>query len=87
MPPAAGDPGVFVCGPGDIAPWETAPVPARARPPAVPARRGPPSGWLIPRVCLSCDPGHRDDGPAEPVYCDEHCATNWWLENFRPKGR
>jgi len=79
MPPAVGDRGVFVCGPDDIAPWESAPVRKpvhagagdaheRAAGPTQGARR---RAWLVLALCLAC----RRRGS----YCSEHDARNWWL--------
>lgn len=53
MPPRYGDPGVFACGPGDIAPWET---PTRApRPDTAAAPGSVPSGvWLVLHLCTRC---------------------------------
>lgn len=73
MPIARGDPGVFFCGPGDIAPWEQD-LPA----PPQPARRPPARGrWLVLSMCTACGPS----------YCEQHRRDNWWLENFRPPRR
>lgn len=73
MPLALGDPGVFVCGPADIAPWEQ----DRPRPPA-PARRPAPRAWLVLALCEHCN-------VRTGRYCTDHMRTNWWLENFRPR--
>jgi hypothetical protein len=79
MPLRVGDPGVFVCGPQDIAPWES------ARPGSltqqgrlsntsndVPAAPRPAPAWLVLALCPHCNP--RTGG-----YCHDHNATNWWL--------
>lgn len=77
MPARIGDPGVFACGPRDIAPWETEPVPA-ARPLAAvpygataPARRT----WLVLTNCMQCN-------PRTGIYCKDHNAANWWLTQW-----
>lgn len=72
MPIAVGDPGVFICGPGDVAPWEQ----TSHRPPlSGPAPRRAPSGvWLVARLCIGCR--FRD---GVPVYCGLHSRENWWL--------
>lgn len=78
MPLALGDPGVFVCGPDDVAPWETE-RPRRhlaAVPPA--PRRRPAAAWLVLSICEHCN-------VTTGRYCTEHGRTNWWLENFRPR--
>lgn len=80
MPIAIGDPGVFVCGPDDIAPWKRRMPsgkpyhPGRA---AAAAAAAPTGVWLVLRNCRECG----------PLYCRSHDATNWWLENFRPPSR
>ncbi len=76
MPMRAGDPGVFICGPGDIAPWENEPV----RPPAAPAARrpAPVAVWLVARACPGCHLA--SDG--ETVYCGRHNDENWWLTEY-----
>lgn len=72
---AVGDPGVFICGPEDIAPWESAPAAGR-RPPHVDAAAAPVCVWLVQLLCRTCVPGY---------YCHEHGPRNWWLENYRPR--
>lgn len=74
MPLAVGDPGVFVCGPADIAPWEHDVAPRRpVRPAAAPAPR--PLTWLVLGTCPRCS-------PRLARYCSEHDAGNWWLTNW-----
>lgn len=74
MPPAIGDPGVFVCGPADIAPWEHEDVaPRRPVRPAAPAR--PRAAWLVLSICPDCL-------PRTGRYCRQHDANNWWLTNW-----
>lgn len=82
MPIRAGDPGVFVCGPEDVAPWGNVrplrkPVRAGAGDEQKRAPRPPARVWLVMRICPACGPG----------YCPEHNERNWWLENFRPPSR
>jgi len=74
MPIRLGDPGVFVCGPGDIAPWET----ERRRhlaavPPPPPRRAG--AVWLVLALCPRCV-------VATGYYCHDHGPDNWWLSNW-----
>jgi hypothetical protein len=72
MPLAAGDAGVFVCGPDDIAPWER---PARrARHTSIDVPRAPrrPAVWLVLNTCPDCL-------PRTERYCHNHNASNWWL--------
>jgi len=71
MPMRAGDPGVFVCGPDDIAPWERGQAPA-APPAAPPAGPVPSQVWLVLRLCPSCT----------GRYCPEHDERNWWLTTW-----
>lgn len=77
MPIRAGDPGVFICGPGDIAPWETE-TPAKRDPAPRRAQAGPRS-WIVLRDCPACG----------PRYCDRHGPRNWWLTEYNgpPFGR
>lgn len=81
MPLRVGDPGVFVCGPEDIAPWER-PVRERAnagvdsaqlRTPARPAPSAGQLAWLVLALCPHCSPAHGG------YYCREHNDRNWWL--------
>jgi hypothetical protein len=84
MPRRYGDAGLFVCGPEDVAPWES------VRPVRKPVRAGAPLeqvraprralAWLVLTLCPLCNP--RTGG-----YCHEHDRTNWWLENMRVGGR
>lgn len=74
MPLAVGDPGVFVCGPADIAPWEADVAPRRPVRAAAPARAARP-GWLVLGSCPSCL-------PRTGRYCSEHDANNWWLTKW-----
>jgi hypothetical protein len=76
MPSRLGDPGVFVCGPDDIAPWEKTPRRTSNDVPAAPRRRL--GGWLVLAICPACVPKTRH-------YCSEHERRNWWLENYRPR--
>jgi hypothetical protein len=72
MPLHLGDRGVFVCGPGDIAPWETEPVRARANAGVDSAhKRAPGSGWLVLALCPAC--------AKKRNYCADHGPANWWL--------
>lgn len=72
MPIALGDPGVFVCGPEDIAPWETEPVrkpddagvdfeQVRAQRRA----RVSGTGWIVANTCRSCS-------AVTGRYCSKH---------------
>jgi hypothetical protein len=74
MPLQLGDRGVFVCGPEDIAPWESAPPRRQSTTPARPLApvRGHSRAWLVLAVCEHCNhaTGH---------YCHNHNASNWWL--------
>lgn len=76
MPMRVGDPGVFVCGPRDIAPWED-PERLPAVPPA-PAPRPRRRAWLVLSICEHCN-------VATGRYCTDHGPRNWWLENYRPR--
>lgn len=98
MPIRAGDPGVFICGPGDIAPWETVPVPAPPPPMAGHRPYVRPGVWLVAARCYGRAaewsaatgapiPRCRPHVGGRPVYCPEHDERNWWLENFRPARR
>lgn len=66
MPLQAGDPGVFVCGPDDIAPWERE-RPARRRLAVVAPGDAPTGVWLVLTRCDRCAriraycPSHRLD--------------------------
>lgn len=83
MPARLGDRGVFVCGPGDIAPWETGPALAEVTRPSVgPGPRAHGSRWLVLGLCPDCG----------PLYCSRHDQNNWWLTvydgpPFTPKTR
>lgn len=72
MPLAAGDPGVFICGPRDVAPWETeAPRPRVTR-----SRDGAGApNWLVLTGCIDCN-------PRTGRYCRDHDVNNWWLTNW-----
>lgn len=72
MPIAVGDPGVFICGPADIAPWESEPVPR------IPRQRAPqhenvasrpvvraPRAWIVLGSCGACN-------VRTERYCDRH---------------
>lgn len=74
MPIRHDDPGVFICGPADIAPWEQ----ARPRPATPPAPRRPGPAWLVLALCPHCN-------VQTGYHCLEHNERNWWLENFRPR--
>lgn len=94
MPLCAGDPGVFVCGPDDIAPWERGPVrvPAPRRPSVLESvragagdeqKRAPRLVWLVLATCRHCN-------PRTGRYCTDHDAGNWWLTRRNrntPRGR
>lgn len=76
MPIRVGDPGVFVCGPQDVAPWESVrPVRKAARAGAgveqVRAPR-PPAVWLVLAMCPDCV-------YMTGRYCRDHNSSNWWL--------
>ncbi len=74
LPSRYGDPGVFVCGPQDIAPWEQqAPAVAVPRPAPAPRR----TGWLVLALCPVCRRAGR--------YCDNHDARNFWVTVFGPQ--
>lgn len=78
MPLAVGDPGMFFCGPADIAPWESEPLPVRRGVPEVPrpaitARA--PRVWLVLASCPKCV-------YITQQYCSEHDAHNWWLKTM-----
>lgn len=73
MPIAPGDPGLFVCGSDDIAPWEREPL--RVVQPIPPAPHRPGTAWLVLSICASCN-------VQTERYCREHNATNWWLETM-----
>lgn len=73
MPLQVGDPGVFVCGPEDIAPWEN----SRPRSLALqtPAAGGVPRGvWLVLHLCQRC--------ARIRSYCSDHRVD--WV--FRGRG-
>ena len=72
MPARYGDPGVFACGPGDIAPWEqdTPGVQTSHRSPV--SARAPRAVWLVLRACPDCS----------RVYCRRHDSQNWWLTEY-----
>lgn len=73
MPLAVGDPGVFVCGPEDVAPWERPERRRRHTSNDVPAApRRPAAAWLVLTTCPHCN--HHTGR-----YCHDHNATNWWL--------
>lgn len=72
MPLQLGDPGVFVCGPDDIAPWEKPRRTSNDVADVVPIRRPAASAWLVLSTCPDCLPRQRR-------YCDNHDAGNWWL--------
>lgn len=74
MPARYGDPGLFMCGPDDIAPWQADLPPVDRRTPARP-RAPTRAGWLVLRLCPACG----------PRYCPDHDKDNWWLKNFRPR--
>jgi hypothetical protein len=77
MPLRVGDPGLFICGPADIAPWESAPVRKRADAGVGSAHvRARTSGWLVLSICPRCTPAHGGR------YCQEHNERNWWLTHF-----
>lgn len=78
MPIRAGDPGVFFCGPEDIAPWESQALPVKRGVPEVPrpaitARK--PRVWLVLAACPNCV-------YITQRYCSEHGADNWWLKTM-----
>lgn len=76
MPLRYGDPGLFICGPDDIAPWER--PPAVKRDPAPRRASTGPRRWIVLATCPDCT----------TCYCVQHDQHNWWLENFRPgRGR
>lgn len=73
MPLQLGDPGVFMCGPADIAPWERDVAPRRpVRPVPPPAT---PGAWLVLSTCPHCL-------PRAGRYCHDHDANNWWLTKW-----
>jgi hypothetical protein len=72
MPPRYGDPGVFVCGPEDIAPWE-APRKLRAAPPPPPAGGVPRGVWLVMHLCGAC--------ARRRSYCRDH-RLDWLFKHL-----
>lgn len=71
MPPRVGDPGVFVCGPADIAPWEREKTPRPALPQTAPG--GVPRGvWLVLHLCPRCARIRN--------YCSDH-RVDWAFRN------
>lgn len=80
MPVRIGDPGVFVCGPRDIAPWESAPARGRKRAPAPAIAPDHGRAWLVLGMCPRCN-------PVTGRYCTDHDANNWWLTTMASSGR
>lgn len=79
MPVRFGDPGLFICGPDDVAPWER-----ESGRPSLPAADAVPG---VPRPALSAVPGRRvwlvatlcDACRKRRSYCADHDSRNWWL--------
>lgn len=67
MPLHLGDPGVFVCGPDDIAPWERDDARPARHLRSVPSADAPTGVWLVLTRCARCSriraycPSHRLD--------------------------